>query len=62
MTGVENVNFRRRELGISEITVKSHRCQVMQKMKADSLAELVKLAAKLCIPEVPNSSVPGIKS
>jgi FixJ family two-component response regulator len=35
------------ELGISEITVKSHRGQVMQKMKADSLATLVKLAAKL---------------
>ena len=35
------------ELGISEITVKAHRGQVMQKMKADSLADLVKLAAKL---------------
>jgi len=35
------------ELGISEITVKAHRGQVMQKMNADSLATLVKLAAKL---------------
>jgi FixJ family two-component response regulator len=35
------------ELGISEITVKAHRAQVMQKMKADSLAALVKLAARL---------------
>ena len=35
------------ELGISEITVKAHRAQAMQKMKADSLATLVKLAAKL---------------
>jgi FixJ family two-component response regulator len=35
------------ELGISEITVKAHRGRVMQKMKADSLATLVKLAAKL---------------
>ncbi len=37
------------ELGISEITVKAHRGQVMRKMKADSLADLVKMAAKLGI-------------
>jgi FixJ family two-component response regulator len=35
------------ELGISEITVKAHRGQVMQKMKANSVADLVKLAARL---------------
>jgi FixJ family two-component response regulator len=35
------------ELGISEITVKAHRGQLMRKMKADSLAELVTMAARL---------------
>jgi FixJ family two-component response regulator len=35
------------ELGISEITVKAHRGQVMQKMKADSVADLVKMAGRL---------------
>jgi len=35
------------ELGISEITVKAHRGQVMRKMAADSLADLVTMAARL---------------
>src|SRR5215831_8749556 len=35
------------ELGISEITVKAHRGQVMQKMKANSVADLVKMAERL---------------
>jgi FixJ family two-component response regulator len=35
------------ELGISEITVKAHRGKVMQKMKADSIADLVKIAGRL---------------
>jgi FixJ family two-component response regulator len=38
------------ELGISEITVKAHRGQVMRKMKADSLADLVNMAARLRLP------------
>jgi FixJ family two-component response regulator len=35
------------ELGISEITVKAHRGQMMQKMQANSLADLVKMAGRL---------------
>jgi FixJ family two-component response regulator len=35
------------ELGISEITVKAHRGQVMRKMKADSLPDLVRMKARL---------------
>ena len=35
------------ELGISEITVKAHRGQMMRKMKADSLAALVTMASRL---------------
>jgi FixJ family two-component response regulator len=35
------------ELGISEITVQAHRGKVMRKMKADSLASLVRMAANL---------------
>ena len=35
------------DLGRSEKTIKIHRSQVMQKMEADSLADLVRMAAKL---------------
>lgn len=45
------------ELGISEITVKAHRGQVMRKMKADSLADLVKMAAKLRLARAPSLNV-----
>ncbi len=39
------------ELGISEITVKAHRGQVMRKMKADSLPDLVRMGARLGLRE-----------
>jgi FixJ family two-component response regulator len=41
------------ELGISEKTVKAHRGQVMQKMKANSVADLVKMAEKLHLTALP---------
>jgi RNA polymerase sigma factor (sigma-70 family) len=41
------------ELGISEITVKAHRGQVMRKMKADSLPDLVTMAARLGVRSPP---------
>ena len=43
------------ELGISEITVKAHRGKVMRKMKADSLAALVNMAARLRFTPAPNA-------
>jgi FixJ family two-component response regulator len=46
------------ELGISEITVKAHRGKVMEKMKADSLPDLVKMAARLRIGRSPGAHTP----
>jgi FixJ family two-component response regulator len=45
------------KLGMAEITVKAHRGQVMRKMNAASLADLVTMAARLGF-ELPGSSPP----
>jgi FixJ family two-component response regulator len=45
------------ELGMTEATVKAHRGQVMRKMKAGSLADLVRIAARLEIPTPPRPSI-----
>jgi FixJ family two-component response regulator len=46
------------ELGISEITVKAHRGNVMRKMKADSLPELVNMAVRLRLTRLNMSTLP----
>ena len=47
------------ELGISEITVKAHRGNVMRKMQANSLADLVNMAARLHVATVRNADAPA---
>jgi FixJ family two-component response regulator len=46
------------ELGISEVTLQIHRRNVMQKMVAASLADLVRIAERLEIP-ITHSRRPG---
>jgi FixJ family two-component response regulator len=41
------------DLGISEITVKAHRGNVRRKMHADSVTDLVRMAARLGLPDAP---------
>ena len=48
------------ELGISEITVKAHRGRVMQKMQADSIADLVRIAGKLRLARVSGVATPRL--
>jgi len=43
------------KLGISEVTVKAHRGKMMQKMKAESLADLVKTAVRLGLAPARNA-------
>jgi FixJ family two-component response regulator len=49
------------ELGISEITVKAHRGSMMRKMKAESLAELVSIAARLRLARPSRSESPAAR-
>lgn len=49
------------QLGISEITVKKHRGNAMRKMKAESLPELVKMAARLRLPQAPVGTAIAVK-
>jgi FixJ family two-component response regulator len=49
------------ELGISEITVKAHRGSVMHKMEANSLVELVNMAARLRLTRSSAANVPTNK-
>ena len=44
-------------VGISEITVKAHRGRVMRKMKANSFADLVNMAARLRVALAPKGDV-----
>ena len=43
------------ELGTSEITIKVHRSRIMHKMKADSIADLVRMSEKLAAGRLPST-------
>jgi len=47
------------EIGTSEVTVKVHRTNLMRKMQASSLADLITMATKLGILEKPSASLSG---
>ena len=49
------------ELGITEITVKFHRGNLMRKMNAESFADLVSMAARLRIKRTPLAKAPGVR-
>jgi FixJ family two-component response regulator len=49
------------ELGITEITVKFHRGHIMQKMKADSIAELVNMATRLRLKSFSAAKPPEVR-
>jgi FixJ family two-component response regulator len=49
------------EIGTSEATVKVHRSQLMRKMAADSLPELVRMSEKIGIALVQSDQVQGDK-
>jgi FixJ family two-component response regulator len=49
----EHIGF---ELGISEITVKAHRGKVARRMEADSLADLLNIAARLRLADQPRQA------